>query len=312
MTCYFPMKAAKSASVNDASGKRSMTFNTRYALIEGSLSSLPCGRCIGCRLDRADGWGIRMAHEAHMFSHHVEGKPGSSFLTLTYAPEHLPTDNSIRKPVLQKFVQDLRNQHRGQALRFYGCGEYGSRTGRAHYHVVVFGTAFLKDRTFYCTGKHGHRYYRSETLSKAWPYGNADISDVSYSSARYVAGYVTKKISGDIAAEHYYRPSPVDGEFYSVEPEFSLMSLHPGLGASFFKAFKSDIFPADECIVNGRAHKVPRFYDNQLSDAELLPIKRARMQRAAEKRWDTTRERLHVRHECKLAAIRDGNKRDFS
>ena len=50
--------------------------------------SLPCGRCVGCRLERSRQWAVRCMHEAsmHMFN---------SFVTLTYDDDHLPEYNSL-------------------------------------------------------------------------------------------------------------------------------------------------------------------------------------------------------------------------
>ena len=45
--------------------------------------ALPCGRCVGCRLERSRQWAVRCMHEAsmHMFN---------SFVTLTYDDDHFP------------------------------------------------------------------------------------------------------------------------------------------------------------------------------------------------------------------------------
>lgn len=294
MVCYTPLRAYPGQHLNRETGKRPMTFSGQKSLIEGTLYTVPCGVCIGCRIDRAEGWAIRALHEAKM--HGLE--PGSAFLTLTFDPDHLPVDNSVRLDVMQKFMKRLRKAV-GVRVRFLLCGEYGDRRGRAHYHVLVFGFRF-PDRVRYKTTDVGHWLFTSELLSKVWPFGMALVGDVSFQSARYVGGYVTKKIGGELAEAHYTRQSPVDGNWYEVEPEFASMSLKPGLGESWFAKFSGDVFPSDEVIVDYRPHKPPRYYEKLYGEDAMVPIKRARKARiAAGKSEDRTRERLAARARCK-------------
>ena len=305
MVCYFPLRASPKAEKNPATGKRGFTFSTKHALIEGDLRTLPCGGCIGCRIDRAEGWAIRSTHEAKMQAHHTPGAPGSAFLTLTYDNEHLPVDNSVRKEVVQDFMKALRYRvGKANPIRYLAAAEYGDLRGRAHFHLLIFGWSF-PDRVLYKVGHGGNRLYTSELLSTAWDNGLALVGDVSYQSARYVAGYVMKKIGGDRAEAHYTRLSPVDGNAYRVEPEFQLMSLKPGIGQSFFERFKSDIFPSDQCIIDGHPRKPPRYYEKMLPEPELIALKRARKRRAVGKAEDRTPDRLKVRNEvATLKAMR--------
>ena len=92
--------------------------------------SLPCGRCVGCRLERSRQWAVRCMHEAsmHMFN---------SFVTLTYDDNHLPEYNSLNYKHFQDFMKRLRKSHNG--VRFYMCGEYGEDFSRPHYHAIVTG-----------------------------------------------------------------------------------------------------------------------------------------------------------------------------
>ena len=302
MVCYAPLKAYPGREFDRSTGKRPLTFSGQKSLIEGTLYSVPCGVCIGCRIDRAESWAIRGFHEARC--HGLE--PGSAFLTLTFDTEHLPVDNSVRLEAMQKFMRDLRYRV-GKAfpLRYLLCGEYGSRRGRAHYHVLVFGWRF-PDRKRYKSTRGGQWLFTSELLSQAWPHGLALVGDVSYQSARYVGGYVTKKIGGELAAEHYWRQSPVDGNFYEVEPEFASMSLKPGLGERWFQEFSGDVFPSDEVIVDGRPHKPPRYYEKLYGEEAMKPIKRKRKARvAAIAAEEKTRQRRAVRERCaQLKAVR--------
>lgn len=87
---------------------------------------VPCGKCIGCRIDKARDWAIRICCEAYM------SYAKSWFLTLTYDDDHL-SDPSLSKKDFQYFIKDLRNYlfyRYGSTIRYFGCGEYGDNSGR--------------------------------------------------------------------------------------------------------------------------------------------------------------------------------------
>jgi hypothetical protein len=52
------------------------------------ILKIPCGRCIGCRLEYSRQWAMRCHHEASLHTF-------NSFITLTYDPENLPQDGSL-------------------------------------------------------------------------------------------------------------------------------------------------------------------------------------------------------------------------
>jgi hypothetical protein len=63
---------------------------------------------------------------------------------------------------------------------------------------------------------------------------------------------VTKKITGDMAEEHYK----------GREPEYVVMSRRPGIGRGWFEKFASDVYPHDYVVIrNGIKCKPPRYYD---------------------------------------------------
>lgn len=315
MTCFHPLKAFRSATVND-SGKRSLVFNSSDALIEGSAIKLPCGQCQGCRSDRAHEWAVRCGHEAKFHDR-------SCFLTLTYDDQSVPDDFSVKKEHLQAFIKRLRKRAGrldGSRIRYFACGEYGDSTARPHYHLLAYGFDF-PDKKHWST-REGYRTFKSEMLSELWPQGSHEIGSVTHQSAGYVARYVHKKINGARADDHYSRVSPITGQVHRRNPEFALMSLRPGIGGAWFDNFKADAFPSDFVVVDGRKVRPPSFYLNRLAKDEpaalaqpgrLLSspksvserIKRARKRRAAapEARWNATPERLKVREEVAVARM---------
>jgi hypothetical protein len=319
MPCFYPLTAWYSKEVNP-SGRRSMVFNNKYALQPDDPINLPCGRCVGCRLERSKQWAIRCYHEASMYDNNC-------FITLTFAPEHLenrcnPWSVDVRdfqlfmKRLRKKFVpknpycsetqKELYDRFREEnAIRFFHCGEYGDLNRRPHYHACLFNFDF-EDKELWKITDAGSRLYISDTLSELWPYGFSTIGDVTFESAAYVARYIMKKITGDAAEEHYLNKET--GEILS--PEYITMSRNPGIASKWLEEYMDDVYPHDYVVVNGVKCKPPKFYDSRLQlsrpyEFDEIKDRREINYKTCQKSVDNnTRERLNVRETCTLARLK--------
>lgn len=276
MPCYSPLKGYLANKVNP-SGKRSVVFNAREGFTDKPIE-IPCGQCIGCRLERSRQWAIRCVHEAQMHEHNV-------FLTLTYNPEHLPKGGTLVKRDFQLFIKRLR-KHYGKNIRYFHCGEYGENLGRPHYHACMFNLN-VKDKKLFKENR-GTRLYTSSTIEKIWGKGFVTLGEVTFESAAYVARYITKKVNGKKALEFYK----------GKEPEYTTMSRRPGIAKKWFDKYSSDVYPSDSIVVRGIETKPPKYYDNNYMKIE--EIKLARKIKAKEKALDNTPERLQVKQNIKL------------
>lgn len=255
----------------------------------GALAvKVPCGSCMPCRLNRAMQWSTRLAHEAMYHD-------TSSFLTLTYSDEHLPDSYSVDTREFQLFMKRLRMKT--PPLRFFACGEYGGQTNRPHYHALIFGYDF-PDKQLWRRSPTGHLLYRSPMLEQVWPYGHSEIGTVTPQSAGYVARYVTKKVTGNRAVEHYQRIHPLTGQEVQVKPEFLLMSRRPGIGQQWFEDYKSDAFPSDFVIVDGTKRPVPKYYYKRLLEEEKRVMAQKRRKQAVQKDegWERDLVKEEVAH----------------
>lgn len=226
-------------------------------------------------------------------------------LTLTYSQDDLPTGATLVKSHVSSFLKKLRRRIQPTKVRFYACGEYGDENLRPHYHLVLFGFRPMDGKMV--SGTEGRPRYTSAMLEKIWGYGFVEYSEVVPETCAYVARYVTKKITGEPAKKHYERFDSRTGEIYEVIPEFALMSRRPGIGLNHYEQHKTDIYPDDFIVLNGRRAKTPRYYDRQLEKEHpeaYEKIKRARRKRAIERADDSTPERLLVREKCLRAKIR--------
>lgn len=205
---------------------------------------LPCGKCIGCRLERSRQWAMRCVHEASLYE-------DNCFITLTFNDEFLDPSGSLVKRDFQLFMKRLRKRFSPRIIRFFHCGEYGEQLSRPHHHALLFNFDF-PDKKFWTARGHV-RLYTSEILSELWPYGFSTIGDANFESAAYVARYVTKKVNGEMAKNHYG----------SRIPEYLTMSRRPGIGHGWFEKFKDDIYPSDFFVLRNNVKcKPPKYYDN--------------------------------------------------
>lgn len=156
-----------------------------------------CGKCLHCRVNKKTEWTSRLLLEAR--SH-----PCVQFVTLTYNDEHLPEGNNLSPRDVQLFLKRLRVNHAragGAPFRFFLCAEYGLRTGRAHYHLILYG-----------------RGVAPGLVDQSWGLGFVKVEVAGAASLSYVSGYVVKK---------YLNQSDYVGK---VKP-FIRCSNRPGIGA---------------------------------------------------------------------------------
>lgn len=255
--------------------------------------TVPCGQCIGCRLENSRQWAVRMMHEAQM--HEL-----SWFVTLTYDNKHLPEWGSLDLKHFQGFINKLRKARPKQKIRYFHCGEYGDEGGRPHYHAALFGVDFPDRRAGMHRGE--HRTWTSAELDQLWGKGFCEIGSLTFQSAGYIARYVTKKVTGKRADTHYERVDPKTGEIRRIQREYATMSRNPGIGSSWFDRYASEVYPSDEVVMRGKAAKPPRYYDKRLeaSNPDLYETVR-RVRRTERDRQNQTEERLHVREVCTMA-----------
>lgn len=317
MACFHPLKGYRSAEVNP-SGKRSITFNAKHGYSDLKID-IPCGSCIGCRLEKSRQWAVRIMHEVQMHEH-------NSWITLTYDNKNLPMDDSLKVEHFQKFmkllredvVQDRRKKRKDLAyqrrylsstesnIRYFHCGEYGDNFGRPHYHACLFNVDFA-DKVHHKT-VNGIPHYRSATLEKLWPKGISMIGQITFESAAYVARYTTKKVTGKNAYFHYNLVDPLTGEILAErKPEYATMSRRPGIGKKWYEKYKTDVFPSD-FVVTRKGDKMiecrpPKAYldwlekESQKSYYEIKGVRKRESEKHAE---EFSHDRLMVKEELAI------------
>ena len=194
---------------------------------------VPCGKCLACRIQKRKEWQTRMLHE---LSSHKD----NSFVTLTYNDDSLPANLSLVKSDLQKYFKRLRKSIAPHRIKYFACGEYGETTFRPHYHCIIFGL--------------GLRPEHQQLIRDNWQKGHVHVGQAEPDSIGYVAGYIDKKYSGDLADEEYYQ--------LGREPVFRISSN--GLGRDYCDSNSEQIKSNLYITVRGVKQSVPRYYIKRL------------------------------------------------
>lgn len=229
--------------------------------------AVPCGTCIGCIKAHAQSWAFRCHLEA---TRH----PNNAFVTLTFDDEHLPFTLDWRRDGAP-FLKSLRQKAAGP-IRFFASGEYGSRTHRPHYHLLLFGVEPV-----------GPKYHAM--VENSWRKGNIQMDPVTPARIAYCAGYTDKK--SDDRFNSVAHADPETGEAW--QPPFIQMSRRPGLGSHARPTYYGPLTKEDfnrykthinswrlYAIQDGTKQPVPRYYHNAwrqtATEAELKQLEKER------------------------------------
>lgn len=261
MACSSPLKGFVVGKTESGKDKlRICSFHTAY--VESGFKRIydykliPCGRCVGCKLNYAREWSIRCCLEASFYD-------SNYFLTLTYDDNNNP--HNLIKDDLRNFIKKLRTylSRAGKPeIRFFACGEYGSQTLRPHFHLIVFNLV-LDDLKYLKRSKTGYDLYESKFLTNIWSKGFVQVGECTIKTASYVARYCLKGINHSDISD------------YGFNKEFVLMSRRPGIGYGYFDLYKNNIYDTDKIYFSFgdfNSCSPPKYFDNLMSnlDPEII------------------------------------------
>lgn len=270
MPCFHPIKGWIGRD-----GKFT-TYSKNTWLDKREEIQIPCGQCLGCRLEYSRQWAIRCQHEMKF---HKE----NCFITITYDDDHLPR-KGVNKKHIQDFIKRLRyylsNDENFQKrlklyhgrdptfkpevnLRYFGCSEYGDQTYRPHYHFILFG--FCPDDLvlFSKSEKTGCCVYKSDFLTDIWGQGNVLVGEsCNFETAAYIARYVVKQ---------FKQKEILNENFKKLNKNFILCSRRPAIGARFFEENIGQLERLDKVLIReGVRCLPPKYYDKKLKEVSPM------------------------------------------
>lgn len=247
MYCFHPVKLRLS---EESQAKRQaceyMPLEWRYA----TEIYVPCGKCEACLQKRKNEWIFRLTKE-------FESSDSAYFITLTYDDDKLPKKlvqiedtieeiQCVSKRDCQLFLKRLRKSIEPFKIRYYLASEYGPKTLRPHYHMLLFNFPHeLSNKII-------------DYIENAWNNGFISVSNVNPARIAYVGSYC---MDNSTLPSHFIR-------------NFVLCSRRPGIGYSYIDDDNIVRYHTDNsvCYVtslcNGQAYKasMPRYYRSKLFD----------------------------------------------
>lgn len=197
---------------------------------------VPCGKCKFCMANRRADWSYRLQQE-------LEVSSSAYFVTLTYADENL-RQRGLSKRDVQLFLKKLRKyesklekpEGKKVSIRYYIVGEYGTRTGRAHYHALIFNAS----------------RETVERLPSIWEKGHVQVGTVGGASIHYVTKYHLNRF---------------DNVPVGCEPSFTLMSRgNGGLGSNYVSKYRDwhRGLMQFHAVDHGHIRRLPRYYRDKI------------------------------------------------
>lgn len=189
-----------------------------------------CGKCLPCLSNKRNDWIFRLTQEYRASS-------TAQFVTLTYNEKFCP--DGLCKSHLQKFFKRLRKHDPKNRIRYFAVGEYGSKYGRPHYHILLFNADDLGDTV------------RASWKLKGEPIGIVDIRPVNEARIKYITKYILQ-------------PELV---FKDLPKPFVLMSRRYGIGAAYLTDEMIAWHRADDrtyAYLDEVKTKLPRYYKEKI------------------------------------------------
>lgn len=190
---------------------------------------------------RISNWSFRLMQE-------YKRCDSAQFVTLTYDTDHVPISPkgfmTLSKTDPQKFLKRLRKRNPDSKLKYYLCGEYGTKNMRPHYHLILFNA-------------------RLDTIQPAWSVNDVYIGDVHYGEVNEASvGYTLKYMSK-------LKQIPLHANDDRLK-EFALMSK--GLGDNYLTEAMKEWHKADLTermylnLKDGKKIAMPRYYKDKIYD----------------------------------------------
>lgn len=261
-------------------------------------TTVPCGKCLACQIRKRKEWTTRLSLESNHYQDccfitltydddnipMTDDRPlksrgdinDSSLKTVDRGLNCGLSHRTLLPYDVQCFIKRLRRHLEYQPkhskikrdfvdtpIRYYAVGEYGSKFGRPHYHLMIFGWC-PSDMEFFKV-MNGHAVSRSSQIEKLWKYGFSTVEPVAGGIAKYCSRYVTKKFA---------RISSDDPFAASVCPEFYLQSVREGgIGAKWFDDNYEQMFERGYAIIKtGKIYfkqSIPSYFYNRLRKKNL-------------------------------------------
>lgn len=206
-----------------------------------------CGKCLNCLNNKKKEKALRFIQEMNNYKFKL-------FITLTMdelqATRSKSGRTTVDKNMFTLYIKKLQywekkynmKINKDNAMKYISCGEYGERTERAHYHIVLLTNAYIHHKIRTC-----------------WKLGHVEMEAVKdVRAVYYTAGYTDKKI------KTYFRDK------YKKDlddREVAFLKVSRANGKKYIEKKVAEIKPDNYYIesFNGK-NKLPTYYKMKLKE----------------------------------------------
>lgn len=167
-------------------------------------TEVACRNCKRCRYNYTKDWAGRLIAESKTSRFSV-------FVTLTYGRDEYGDSDHLNAAVLtysdvQKWLKKIRNTV--GKFKYFVAGEYGTKRGRAHWHVCLFAEkSFWEQNGF----KMGRRY-----MDRHWEHGWTQVDPFRLEHATYCTAYLYKNEGLSDSMHQMSRKPPLGHEWFQA------------------------------------------------------------------------------------------------
>lgn len=263
-----------------------MCINPKTILVNGEEVKVKCGKCLRCKQQRASEWTIKLINEGKYYKK-------KCFITLTFDNKKLIDTNSksykyganasflwnieYSKKYVTKFIKRLREKIKPIKIKYFKVGEYGDKNHRPHYHLIIFGYNFDKDRVKAEVSKSGKEQFFSEELEELWACGRTRIQDLNNKNIAYISQYSVKKmkIKDEETFKKNYIPEIINIETGAIKWKYKYKtsmsySNRAKMNAKWIRKRPEQIQKGYLTDQDGHKYKIPRSYIEALKKSDWL------------------------------------------
>lgn len=230
---------------------------------------VPCGHCYDCQSQRRQDWSVRNQIE---FKHN----PNAYFITLTYNDDNLTSlkmakDTYLYLPNKKHYQNFLKRLRKETDLRYFGVHEYGKKTHRPHYHMLLY----FQDDSYKLT---------LSKLHKTWGLGFVTKDKLTTARIHYTTKYLQKPFRQfrHPSLEYIYHTYKDENslryeleQYYLYRNTFNFMSTKPAIGHQLLDDHDMINYIKQQTELKGhyprlhfnnQVYQLPRYYINKIFD----------------------------------------------
>lgn len=246
-------------------------------LLKDKNIEVECGKCLNCLNNKKKEKALRFIQEMNNYKFKL-------FITLTMdelqATRSQSGKTTVDKNMFTLYIKKLQywekkynmKINKDNAMRYISCGEYGERTERAHYHIVLLTNAFIHHKIKTC-----------------WKLGHVQLEAVKdVKAVYYTAGYTDKKIQ-----KWFTNKYKKDND----DREVAFLKVSRGNGKRYIAEKVAQIKPDKYYIesFNGK-NKIPTYYKMKLKEFIMGVKPKYRVLKDYERPFYNNRKTLMTNH----------------